>query len=230
MKLVGAVLSIFLSCVCGATSGVVKKPFSAYKPELVSLFQQADQQREWLVATISRGDVDLKSLSLDQVHKTKSQLEAYKERMIEDKTRGGVWSDEQERCLMLSQELIRQLTNAELSFDTRVQRKKTVRKYVIPAGTAVSVFGGLMLLSLLTPLDISWSRAFLCGIAAGVAVGVITHKQEMISVVHDMTGSVKHFLTEDLSLMGKTAAAVSAAALMAGFAWHKKDAVFKRLR
>ena len=203
-----------------------KDHFSHYKAELVETLHRADQQREWLHALLDNKEVDLKELSLDQLAATIKKLESFQDKLHAQKHKYGRLSEQENRCLELAQELVRQLNNARIAYDTKVENTQAVKKIAISAGAAVAVFGGLMLLNVLTPLDISWSTALMCGIATGCVVGVITHHDTVLQHVRSVSSLVGD---NSLKLGAKTIAAIGGVAAISGVALWQKDSILEYL-
>jgi hypothetical protein len=206
-----------------------KKQF-AFKTELVETLRRADLQREWLNALCENKEVDLKELSLDQLNETLTKLNMYQERLRAQEQKQGKLGEQERRCLELTQELARQLTNARLAYESKVNTTREVKKIAISAGAAVAVFGGLMLLNVLTPLDISWGTALLCGVATGCVVGAITHYDSLLQQVRSASSLVHDSaLSSSMHLGVKTLAAIGAVAAISGIAWWQKDAIMESL-
>jgi hypothetical protein len=204
----------------------------SFKKELVDTLRRADLQREWLAALCENKEVDLKELSLDQLNETVSQLNMYQERLRAYEQKHGKLSDQEHRCLELTQELARQLTNARLAYEAKVNTTREVKKIAISVGTAAAVFGGLMLLNVLTPLEINWGTALLCGVATGCVVGAITHYDSLLQQVKSASALVQEGAASGLSSVNigvKTIAAVGAVAAVSGIAWWQKDAIMETL-
>ena len=145
-----------------------------FNQDLVDLFRVADQQIALVRAVIDNKELENNSLSLEQLTETIKNLESYREKMIVRKNK----SEAEVRCLSLAQELVRQLTNARLAYQQKMKNKESVQKIVISAGTAVAVFGGLLVLKTVGAFDINVSTAVACGIAAGCVVGAVTYYQK----------------------------------------------------
>jgi len=203
--------------------------FYAYKKELVETMRKADQQNEGLQALLNNKAVDLKELSIDQVTETIKKLEQYIERLIAQKQRYLKLGEQEARCLILAQELVRQLTNARIAYTQRVKTAETIKKVSISAGAAIAVFGGLMLLNTLTPLDITVSTALLCGVATGVAVGVITQYGALRDSVKSLADTMQQGAQNPLTIGTKAAVAVGAVALVSGLVWARRDLILDRL-
>ncbi len=203
------------------------KKHLAFKEELITTLRRADLQREWLNALCENKEVDLQELSIDQLNETLNKLNMYQERLREQEQKQGKLGEQEKRCLELTQELARQLTNARLAYESKVNTTREVKKIAISAGAAVAVFGGLMLLNVLTPLDIGWGTALLCGVATGVVVGAITHYDSLLqsasSLVQESTFS------NSMHLGVKTIAAVGAVAALTSVAWWQKDLIMDSL-
>jgi hypothetical protein len=212
---------------CAASPLVAKTKTSSYeryKSDLVSVFRSADQQREAFLAAVHGSSSHLGKDAIAELKKTREELEHYKEIMLEERSNAKQWSPEEKKAFSLIQELIRQLTNAELAYSKKVARRRAYRRYVIPAGTAVSVFGGLMLLSVLVPsFSVTWTRAALCGLAAGAAVALIAHQGAVTDAVGDMSRSVKDFTMNSLTGVGKTVAAIAVAGAAVGAVTYKRS-------
>lgn len=201
--------------------------FVQFKKELVETFHAADQQSEWLNALMNHKEIDLSELSLTDVEKTVAKLESHIERLFAKKKQDGKLGEQESRCLALAQELVRQLTNARLSYQQRINSEESVKKIAISAGAAVAVFGGLMVLNLVTPLDISLSTALMCGIATGCVVGIITHIDPLMHRVRSVSNLVHDSLPQSSWNIGlKTVTAVGVVALASGVAWVNKEALF----
>lgn len=225
-----ALIMIVSVAVIRADYSEEKSHFSQYKADFVEVVHRADQQREWLHALLENKEVDLKELSLDQLSATTKKLESYKEKLLSQKHKYGRLSEQESRCLELAQELVRQLNNARLAYDAKVENTQAVKKIAISAGAAVAVFGGLMLLNVLTPLDISWSTALLCGVATGCVVGVITHYDTLLQQVQSVSSMVNNAgVTTSFNLGIKTIAAIGGAAVVSGVALWQKDSILEFL-
>ncbi|MEI7580551.1 MAG: hypothetical protein WCJ17_02005 [bacterium] len=228
LVLIASVFSGWLSATAPFESNQEKQ--SAFKAGLVETLRRADLQREWLNALCENKEVDLKELSLDQLNETLSKLTMYQERLRAQEQKQGALSTQERQCLELNQELARQLTNARLAYESKVNTTREVKKIAISAGAAVAVFGGLMLLNVLTPLDISWNTALLCGVATGCVVGVITHYDSLLQQVRSVSSLVEESsFSNSMHLGVKTLAAIGAVAALSGIAWWQKDAIMESL-
>ena len=139
-----------------------KSPLFDCKSELIHLLRRADQQRDWMNELIDKKEVDLSQLSLSQIKETVKKLEVYKERLMQAKDSGTYFGADEKRYLLLVQELIRQLTNAHLSYEKRMKTSYSVKKIAVPVGAAVAVTGGLLLLGTFVPdiVDVDITTAF----------------------------------------------------------------------
>lgn len=215
----------FVSSVMPQTPDVENK-LDVCKTELVSLFHLADQQSEWMKALLEKKNVDLSDLSLDQIKNTIQKLSTYKEKLLSYRQTSESWGQTEQGYLMLVQELIRQLTNARISFEKRVSTSKSVKKIAVPVGAAVAVTGGLILLDLFTPLDIDLSTAVLCGMATGAAVGLVTYKGDVIKGLQALRESVKSvWRGSTWRSTGKVAMSVAGAAAAGAMLWNKREAI-----
>lgn len=204
--------------------------FGVYKRDLIEALRTADQQRDILCALLEHKEVDLKQLSLDDLNQTVTKLEGYRERILAQEQAEGSLGAQETHCLRLTQELIRQLTNARLSYQQRIQSNASMKKIAVSAGAAVAVFGGLMLLNFLTPLDVSVTTALLCGLATGCVVGAITHMDELMRGVRSVSNVVQGSLPQNsTSLALKTVATIGVTAATIGLAWWKRDLLFRFL-
>ena len=204
--------------------------FDVFKRELIETLRIADQQRDILCALLDNKEVDLKQLSLDDLNQTVTKLEGYREQMMAQEQAEGSLGSSEGHCLRLTQELIRQLTNARIAYQQRIQSNASMKKIAVSAGAAVAVFGGLMLLNFLTPLDVSVTTALLCGLATGCVVGAITHMDELMRGVRTVSTLVQGALPHNSTNIAlKTVATIGVTAATIGLAWWKRDLLFRFL-
>ena len=172
-KIIAGVLSIgcFLNVpLCAAIPSLAEM-----QPELVELFRTADYQRELVRALLDNVEVKQSECSVEQVTETIKKLEKYRELFIGLKNKRGTLTEQENRCLALTQELIRQLTNARLAYEQKIKSNASVKKIALSAGAAGVVFGGLVLLKTINAIDISVTTIVACSVAAGCVTGAVTY-------------------------------------------------------
>jgi len=221
-----AILGLFLFCAFGqsqATSDLLPK----FRQKLVETLRTADEQCEALRALTEHKGVKLEDLSMDEVEGTIAKLESYIDRLTTYRNESGALSDEEGRLLTLAQELVRQLTNARISYGQKIKTDASVKKIAISVGAGVAVFGGLMLLDSFTSLEISTTAALLCGLITGCVVGLVAHYDSLIHSVHSVSDLVQGSLPHGSAWRDglKSAAAIGVVAATAGVLYAKRESL-----
>jgi len=198
---------------------------------LVEALRLADGQRDALRALIDNKEVNLEKISIEDVGETIKKLEAYREQLLALEQDNGKLAEQEKRFLLLAEELIRQLVNARMGYQQRINSNASVKKIAVSVGAAAAVFGGLMLLNFVTPLDISVTTAALCGIVTGCVVGVITHIDALVKNTSHAASLVAKNVpaSSPFGVAIKTVATIGVAAAATAFLYSKRGVLLRRL-
>jgi len=193
MRKIIAFVFVFL-CVVPYCSAVKKREshFPSYKPEMVDVLSLADKQNDLLKALLSNVRVNPNDFTVDEVDATLTKLEACMEKLREQQQRSGGLDEEERQYLSLAQTLAHHLTVSCRDYRSRARKSESTKKIAISLGTAVAVCGGLLALNWLTPIQIKWGTALVCGILSGAVVGVVTHQAEVLEGMRAASHSLQN--------------------------------------
>lgn len=216
-------LTILFACFA-VFPGLAESPLVSKQSQLVQLYRRADKQRDLMHKLLSSDDVNLQNLSIAEIKKTVSDLDAYKEEFIRLQGDGRQWGEAEKDHLNLIQELIRQLTKARREYEARVTSSDTMKKIGISMGSGLGVAALVKIADAIFDLQLDNTTVIACGLVTSGVVGGVSFREEISEGLGAVKDTVSHaWSNESAQDTATVLAALAGAAATGTILWKSYD-------